>query len=470
MLDKDWNNQKLRQLAQGDPQALAEWTQRVIPWLYARLYFELGEKAAGDALTQTLCQAAVQIAANPSQFYPCCPRLMDLSSQAAAPHKTDTPPRQITENTRSIIQKLTTEAISGDPHQLEQATAVLQHAAALLSIDDQHLLLNKYQKLDSSDRLAQIMDIPASDIENALYKARYTLRRTMELLAGVEPQTTGAVPTFVAIFEANLETLFRSMPPMPQPSEQQISQAAAAFEKSLLDNRIPDKRLSLRTKIIVAAAVCLIAAGLFYLIDQMQPANVPNANSGQSLQASSQTQPASAKDASEELAAVQEAGQRKNVQELMKFIRTGQYPAQVLAAHYLGQYGDSSAIGALDSASQKWFAGQAGQEDPFMTAIKAIEKRIDLQKRQQEYQKIAENVKTIIHTRNAQIPPPQPAKEPNLPPEKPHQPKPATAPAEPNLPATKPQIDKNEPNTAPVEPNQPLPVFHLPTYETYGNP
>ncbi len=480
MLDKDWNNKKLRQLAKGDPQALADWTQTFIPWLYARLFFDLGENAADDALAKTLYQAAIQIAVNPYQFNPCSPRLMDLSGQAAAPYKTQTPARQISENTRSIIQKLTTEAISGDPLQLGQTIAVVQHAAALLSIDDQRLLLNKYQKLDSSDHIAQIMDIPAKEIENALYKARYTLRRTMESLAGVEPQTTAAAPTSVAIFEANLETLFRSMPPMPQPSEQQISRATAAFEKALLDNRIPNKHLSFRTKIIAAAAVCLTAAGLLYLSNQIQTTSLPSDDSGQSPQMPTTPQPTEAKDTSEELAAALDAGQRKDVQELMKIIRTGQYPAQVLAAHYLGQYGDSSAIGVLDSASQKWFAGQAGQENPFMNAVKAIEKRIDLQKRQQEYQKIAENVKTIIQTRNAQESPQPSAKEPNLPPEKPHQPKPAVAP-EPNLPAAKPHIDQNEsnnplpanesvvqnePNTTPIEPNQPMPIFHLPILES----
>ena len=55
----------------------------------------------------------------------------------------------------------------------------------------------------------------------------------------------------------------------------------------------------------------------------------------------------------------------QDIEGLLGILRTGTYPAQIAAAHYLAQYGDQSAINLLDQAAQKWYAENPGRYKSF---------------------------------------------------------------------------------------------------------
>jgi hypothetical protein len=154
-----------------------------------------------------------------------------------------------------------------------------------------------------------------------------------------------------------------------------------------------------------------------------------------------------------------EMGETRDVQGLLGVLRTGPYPMQIVAAHYLGQFGDKAAIDLLDRAAQKWYAENPTEENPFIGAIEAIENRT------------RQEIRKSLHETQMATVPQQAGAEPNVIktplPDPNVLPKAKTVAAEPNTPTPPIQIilmpDANvlletktpaaEPNTPQEEPN-----------------
>jgi hypothetical protein len=96
-------------------------------------------------------------------------------------------------------------------------------------------------------------------------------------------------------------------------------------------------------------------------------------------------------------------GEHHDAEGLIEILANGPYAAQLIAAHYLGRFGDKSAIDPLDVASQKWHPNAPSESNPFVDAIAAIEARAKEEQRQMELeakkQKILEKTLPLIRSR-----------------------------------------------------------------------
>ncbi|MEN6306994.1 MAG: hypothetical protein ABFD91_04490, partial [Anaerohalosphaeraceae bacterium] len=140
-----------------------------------------------------------------------------------------------------------------------------------------------------------------------------------------------------------------------------------------------------------------------------------------------------------------ELGEKKDMEGLIRILQTGTYPAQLVAANYLGRFGDKTAIDALDQAAQKWYAHESNETNPFIESIKAIENRAKVRQRlEEELEKLKAQQKAAADKLADQQQDVPVKSEP--------------VPTEPN----KPQITPDQSETAQERTETPTPVFQQP--------
>jgi hypothetical protein len=138
-------------------------------------------------------------------------------------------------------------------------------------------------------------------------------------------------------------------------------------------------------KLLIAAflAVMLLILVVFWWPDaQTQaPTPGPTAAAAQKTTSSENKNAPTPAEMGQQMKLAFELGENKDVAGLIRILQTGSYPAQLIAAKYLGQCADKSAINALDQAAQKWYAHETNETNPFIEAIKAIENRAKVRQR-----------------------------------------------------------------------------------------
>jgi hypothetical protein len=309
----------------------------------------------------------------------------------------------------------------------------------MLSCDEQYLLICRYFRLERPADTAAQYDMSLSQMQTSLYRASHSFRRILDTLTqhGVrETPQRGQLDS--AILETNLEKIFRTLVP-ESPTLDFMAQLKERVEAVLSQNKSMGWSESNKKKVYLGTSIAVLCTVIMIFIwrgNYASPAADDEMKTSQNTRARApkNVSPTAAPDAAQEVQLAVRLGMAQDMEGLLGILRTGTYPAQIAAAHYLGQYGDQSAINLLDQASQKWYTENSTGANPFIEAIAAIENRMRLQARKQLQakaqsllsRKTAANKTTI--SREPNVVPKQESAKPLLP----ILPDPNAAPEEPN--------------------------------------
>lgn len=394
-MERYWTKRTLAALAQGEPELVRQWQSRFGRYLYTGFYYQFNkdESTAVRLTAQTLTVALRELShfsPEQSSMYQWLKTITVRQIQEMAAHSGIKPQRpwawaEIHSQTLDTLKRLRSEPLPQDITENAAVMELVQATLAELGEQDRDLLLRRYTRLDTVERIASEMDIPLDKMNHLLYLARHSFRRTLFCLIQsvctefTEPMVTGGTEQL----EVNLELLLRSVSAsaaMSADSAEQIKSAVLLAAAELAQQRSVDRHRPMGQwlKITAAAmAILLVMAGVWLLhsADEPTPTDSPQATAQTPLP-SEPMENASAAD-EEELKRTMEAGMRGDAAELVKILKTGSFISQITAAHYLGQFGDASAIDPLLDAQQRWFA-DAMEDNPFARAAAEIEERLGL--------------------------------------------------------------------------------------------
>jgi len=428
MIDAFWTRWRVRRLYKADQALAGKWLDDYAGWLYRRAWYCTGqnEPEAHRILSQTLSAAAGRIVDYLSLSVPMSEWLLGLYLTTEGAQKADFSLLQDSA-VQAIVRTITTQSIQDDAKAREKLLQACQCALALLSRDDQEILVSRYLRMDTPTQMAAAHDMDSTQMQELLYRARHAFRRTLESLTGtVSNAMNRAAQDSMEVLEANLENLFQSLGAAPRINPDETNTIRATVLEILSKNK-PSSAFSLFSwKSLIAAAIgilIVIAAILWRPGTDGEAANPePAGGTAQNTSSSSanKNMPTPV-DMGQEMKLAFELGEKKDIEGLIRIMQTGSYPVQLIAAKYLGQFADKSAINALDQAAQKWYAHETNETNPFIEAIKAIENRARVRQRleaelekikaQQTVEKSTEQDEGLSEPKIAE--PNQPETEPN---------------------------------------------------------
>ncbi len=448
MIDAFWTRWRVRRLYKADQALAGKWLDDYAGWLYRRAWYCTGqnEPEAHRILSQTLSAAAGRISEYLGQSVPMSEWLLGLYLTTEEPQKADFSRLQ-DPAIQAIVRTITTQSIPDDAKGREKLLQACQCALALLGRDDQEILVSRYLRMDTLAQMAAAHQMDSTQMQGLLYRARHAFRRTLESLTGtVSNEMNRPAQDSMEVLEANLENLFQSLGAAPRINPDEMN-AIRATVLEILSKHKPGSSFSLflwKSLIAAAIGILIVIAVLLWRSDtDTEAANPdPTRTTTKNTSSSANRNTPTPVDMGQEMKLAFELGENKDIEGLIRMMQTGSYPVQLIAAKYLGQFADKSAINALDQAAQKWYAHETNETNPFIEAIKAIENRAKVRQRlEAELEKIkaqqtvAESTEQNEVTSVTQI-----------------------GPDEPNQPET-------EPNKAEVVPNiteTPTPIFQQP--------
>jgi len=395
-MERYWTKRTLTALAQGEPELVRQWQSQFGRYLYTGFYYQFNkEESAAVRLTiQTLTAALREL----SQFSPeqstmyqwlktiAVRQVQEMAAQSGIKPQRPWAWSEIRAEILDGLKRLRNAPLPPDITENTAVMELVQAALAELGEQDRDLLVRRYTRLDTVEHIASELDIPLEKMNHLLYLARHSFRRTLFcLLQSVcadftEPLVTGGTE----LLEANLELLLRSVSaaaPMSSDAAEQIKSAVLQAAAECAQQRPVDQRRSMkRWQVItaVAASFILIGMGIWLLKSAHRPPPPPTPSTASQTPPVADTaeKPITAAD-EEELKRTMEAGMRGDAAALVNILKTGSFVSQITAAHYLGQFGDASAIDPLLDAQQRWFA-DAMEDNPFARAAAEIEERLGL--------------------------------------------------------------------------------------------
>lgn len=384
-------------LAQGEPELVRQWQSQFGRFLYTGFYYQLNkdESAAAILTAQTLSLALRQLtdfSPDQSTMFLWLKTLAARQLQESLAQWGIKPQRpwawaEIPADFLDALKRLRNDPLPAMITENAAVMEIVQATLAELSEQDRDLLVRRYTRLDTVERIAAELDIPLDKVNNQLYLARHAFRRTLFcLIQSVctefnEPMVTGGTE----MLEANLELLLRSITPVAAISSdnaEQIKRAVLQTAAEIAQQRPAVEPRSNRRWLIpavAAVAVLLVAAGLWRMMrssPHTEPTEPP-APAAQPFGPVAPAEPQAAAIDEKELRHAMEVGVRGDVPELIKILKTGQYVSQMTAAHYLAQFGGESAIDPLLDAQQRWFP-EGTTNNPFGQAVTEIENRLGL--------------------------------------------------------------------------------------------
>ncbi|MBN2513976.1 MAG: hypothetical protein JXB18_13650 [Sedimentisphaerales bacterium] len=381
MIDAFWTRWRVRRLYKVDQALAGKWLDDYAGWLYRRAWYCTGqnEPEAHRILSQALSAAAGRIVDYLGLSVPMSEWLLGLYLTTEGAQKTDFGYLQDTA-VQAIVRTLTTQSISDNAIARGKLLQACQCALALLGRDDQEILISRYLRMETPAQMAAAHDMDSTQMQGFLYRARHAFRRTLESLTGtVSNEMNRPAQDSMEVLEANLENLFQSLGSAPKINPDEMNTIRATVLEMLSKHK-PSSTFSLfswKSFIAASVAVTLIIAAIFWRPGTEAEATHPEPTGGaaQNTTSSANQNPTTPVDMGQEMKLAFELGENNDVQGLIGILQTGSYPAQLVAAKYLGQFADKSAINALDQAAQKWYAQETNETNPFIEAIKAIENR-----------------------------------------------------------------------------------------------
>lgn len=394
-MERYWTKRTLAALAQGEPEWVQQWQLQFGQSLYTGFYYLLNkdETTAVRLTAQTLTTALRELAhfsPEQSTMYLwlkgiAAGQLQESLAQWGVKTQRPWAWSEIGGQALDALKRLRNEPL---PQGITENAAVMelvQATLAELAEQDRDLLVRRYTRLDTVERMASELEIPLDKMNHLLYLARHSFRRTLFCLIQsvctefTEPMVTGGTE----VLEANLELLLRSasaVAPISADSAEQIKSAVqqAAAERAQQPPAGQRRRMGRWGMITAAiAAVVVVLAGVWRLpaLNTPSPVETPPAMA-QTTSPAEPTEKLTAAD-EEEIKRTMEAGMRADTAELLRILKTGSFISQITAAHYLGQFGNASAIDPLLDAQQRWFPDTM-EDNPFTRAAAEIEDRLGL--------------------------------------------------------------------------------------------
>ncbi len=434
-MSRKWTRSELRGLLQGDRKALETWIREQADFLYTWLIgaYGLSSSDAGRLVSAVFSAALEEI----DRF-----RLHDGSMfrwlQSLARERIET---QLPAAAQSVQPRE-----PWTPEDLAPARALVQIAekpfdetwierpicadllrAALsdLDEDDRNVLLARYHSFSSGAGLSVSTGLSPEEAQNRLVRARHELRLGLyrEVRKGCPSLEPLSPSVCLEVFEANLEKLFHTLDPCLHLPEETRSKLIQSLSRDAARIGIGRRHELMQRRIIAfaagaAAVAVLLVIGVVltaqrYRRSQILPATAVRTPSPQPSPKAVEKVPVSTKRPAEmdrgqmeqQLLLVFRYGTEQDIPALLEILRTGHYSAQLVAAHFLGQYGDASVINPLQNAAEHWYPSER-EENPFLKAIDAIETRLREQ--------ASEEVETPEEPETPGVLPV--ATEPNLPP------------------------------------------------------
>jgi hypothetical protein len=263
---------------------------------------------------------------------------------------------------------------------------IVQAALSELETTDRELLIHRYCHLDTEEHIAEEMDCSIEDAQNRLYRSRHSFRRTFfQLIASAnngfsESSDTGDIE----LQDTNLEkllsttTIYQTLDNAQMGAiRRQLLQAVEETAQSLPEEA---PRPELLTAGIVLVIIVALITGLYWMMRNDSPdAPTPPVSKTDTPRQPSQEEPAQSESKpttqddidGEELKRVFALGQAGNIDALLEVLKSGQFPSQTAAAHFLGKLADAGAIEPLQQAEEHWYPESLG-DNPFADAIEQI--------------------------------------------------------------------------------------------------
>ena len=402
-MERYWTKKRLVDLAHGDAETVRQWQSQYGRFIYTWLYFQLDkDESRAAALTgQTLSQALLNLSAfNPEQTTMylwvkeiAAEQLQSVLAQGHVKIQRPSAWSQLPTKVFESLRRLRSEPVAPDVPACGAVIEMVQTALADLSEPDRDLLVRRYIRLEPIEHIASELNLSVEKVNQQLYLARHAFRRGLFYLFesvnanATEPGGAGGLD----VFESNLETLLRSVNPaamIQADHAEQIKRLVLQTASEVAQHPpipAPSKR-RFNTKFVAAAAVVL-AVGLVTAALVMRryskepvaspPPDVPQASETQTPPSSSSSeQSPELAHSVDELQRVLEIGMRGDTAGLLEALKSGSEIAQMAAAHYLGRFGDESAIEPLELAESRWFPN-GSPDNPFALAIAQIRQRLE---------------------------------------------------------------------------------------------
>jgi DNA-directed RNA polymerase specialized sigma24 family protein len=395
MIDSFWTRWRIKQLARGESLLAGKWLDDYARWLYGRVWYRCqgDPMEAQRLLEKTFVSAAGRLKDYTAIHCPMSEWLLSVYEQLVEGLPDAGRSRQPVPELREAVGCLLIRPLSEIEPFWPELTELGQQALAMLSCDEQCLLMCRYFRLERPANTAEQYGMSLSEIQTLLYRASHSFRRILETLAQAgagEASQRGQMDS--AILETNLEKVFRTFV-LEAPTLEFMAQLKERVEAIVAQNKPTGWIDSNKKKVYIGGGIAVLCGAIWIFTGWGNPGSFVNKEKRSTFRNSQpQTEqhisPTSTPDAAQEVQLAVRLGTAQDIEGLLGLLRTGTYPSQIAAAYYLGQYGDKSAINLLDQAAQKWYAENSTDTNPFIEAITAIENRMRLQARQELQAKV----------------------------------------------------------------------------------
>ena len=263
---------------------------------------------------------------------------------------------------------------------------MVQAALAELETTDRELMTHRYCHLDTEEHIAEEMNCSIEDAQNRLYRSRHSFRRTFfQLIASANSGFTESSDTGdIEVQDTNLEkllsttTIYQTLDNAQTDTiREQLLQAAEETAQSL--PKETQQPWIFMVGIVLVIIVTLIT-GLYWIAWNNNSDTPPHPvsktdtprQSSQDESVERKAKPTTQDEiGGKELERVDTLGQTGNIDALLEILKSGQYASQRIAAPFIGELADPSAIDLLQQAEEQHYSKSLG-ENPFADAIEQI--------------------------------------------------------------------------------------------------
>jgi DNA-directed RNA polymerase specialized sigma24 family protein len=473
MIDSFWTKRRVKQMSRKGDLLVGRWLEDYVGWIYGRAWYGCqGDKAEAQRISdETFLSAAGRLNEWIKGRRSMSEWLLSVFQSLAGDVSNRGTEPQTTAEIRKAIQGISAQPLSEAESFWPELIRLSQRALAMLFRDEQEILVCRYLRLDNPADIAAKYDLALSEVQTLLTRSGHSFRRTLESLSQVgTEETSRSGQADPAMLEMNLERIFRSLGSKPAWNPEDLKRLKEQVLAVLAQNKpVGWNNIAKKGVLIGCGVVVFCGLTAFFALRGRNTPPGGQQKMGKPENNSRTGQGNASSNSAEDIQQVFEMGVNRDVEGLLGILRTGSYPSQIVAAHYLGQFGDKTAIDLLDRAAQKWYAESPIEKNPFVEAIRAIEDRTREQLQEQlRKASILDKLKTVSEKLHAAPKFKTSAVESNMPPKEPNYKRPILpVRAEPSL-----LLVIAEPNRLPVitepnlllvvvEPNQ-LPVITEP--------
>lgn len=402
-MTRKWTRSELRGLLQGDRKSLDEWVREHADFLYTWLMyrFRLSVSQARQTTSVVFHSALDEIETFRDHRLSMYRWLQSLGEREAAaknppgdepetlPADWGVVPADLAGALAMMAEKPLPESLSDN----SPAADLIRAAVADLDEDDRLILLARYHQFHSGSNLSSAMHLTSEEAQNRLGRARHEFRLSLyKWLRKFTSSIPSPSPSVrMEVFDANLETLFHTVTPWLALPEDTIDKLVQSLGRKTAETAAGRRQTLMHRKMLAFAAggllvVVLLITGIMISRSEPQgqgtvlsdPAVAMEQQTPPQTLASETAQPPREEDPEQMEAQLYQAfeyGVQRDIAGLIDILQSGQYAPQLVAAHFLGQYGDASVINPLQEAARQWYSDEL-EENPFLAAIETIELRL----------------------------------------------------------------------------------------------